>query len=236
MVITATGVKYCYHHFIFIKMKKNYISNSEESRRMFKSGLFEVLSKVHFSVPLFIYIPVIIFFTYQAFSNGIGIAGYALFFLIGLAVWTATEYLLHRFIFHYYPSSEFGKRVHFIFHGVHHDYPKDKKRLVLPPSASIPLAALFYFLFSLFLANEKLYAFFPGFLLGYLIYDMLHYAMHHHNFKSGIMKRVKQHHMLHHYQDPEHGYGVSSSLWDIIFRSGFPLSGRKEKDAGERIQ
>jgi len=205
-------------------MKKNYVSNSEDSVRMFKSGLFESLSKVHFSVPLFIFIPVILFFSYLSFSNYIGLGAFILYFFIGLAVWTATEYFLHRYIFHYHPTSEFGQRIHFIFHGVHHDYPRDKKRLVMPPSASIPLAALFYFLFSLIFSNVHLYAFFPGFILGYLIYDMLHYAMHHHNFKSGVMKKIKQHHMLHHYQDPGKGYGVSSALWDEILRSGFDKS------------
>lgn len=203
-------------------MPKNYISNSEESTRLFKSNWMELLSKVHFTVPLYIYVPVILIFSYLAFANGIAIAGFALYFAIGLGIWTATEYFLHRFIFHYHPTSDWGKRIHFIFHGVHHDYPRDKKRLVMPPSASIPLAALFYFLFSLIFTKVNLYAFFPGFILGYLIYDMLHYAMHHYNFKSGIMKRIKQHHMLHHYQNPEKGFGVSSSLWDEILRSQFP--------------
>lgn len=210
-------------------MPKNYVSNSEESIRLFKSGWMELLSKVHFSVPLFIFIPVIGVFSYLAFANGISIANFVLYFLIGLAVWTATEYLLHRFIFHYHPTSNWGKRIHFIFHGVHHDYPRDKKRLVMPPSASVPLATLFYFLFSLLFAKTNLFAFFPGFLLGYLVYDMLHYAMHHYNFKSGIMKRIKQHHMLHHYQNPEKGFGVSSSLWDEILRSHFPRKTEKIK-------
>lgn len=194
---------------------------------MFKNGLMESLSKVHYSVPLFIFLPVIIFFIVLTFSNNIGWAGFIVFFLIGLLVWTATEYLLHRFIFHYHPNSEFGKNVHFIFHGVHHDYPKDRKRLVMPPAASIPLATAFYFLFSLFFQPNQLYAFFPGFLLGYLIYDMLHYAMHHYNFKSGLMKRVKQHHMLHHYHNPEKGFGVSTSLWDNILRSKFADNSKK---------
>jgi sterol desaturase/sphingolipid hydroxylase (fatty acid hydroxylase superfamily) len=214
-------------------MKKNYVSNSEESIRMFKSSLVESLSKVHFLVPLFIFVPAIIFFTYLAFTNDISLAAFALFFLIGIAVWTATEYLLHRFIFHYHPTSTFGQRIHFIFHGVHHDYPRDKKRLVMPPSASIPLATLFYFLFSLFLQQKQLYAFFPGFLLGYLVYDMLHYAMHHYNFKSGLMKKIKQHHMLHHYQNPEKGFGVSSALWDEILRSQFPTTANKVDELQE---
>jgi sterol desaturase/sphingolipid hydroxylase (fatty acid hydroxylase superfamily) len=51
---------------------------------------------------------------------------------------------------------------------------------------------------------------------------MLHYAIHHHNFKSPLMKKLKVHHMLHHYADPAKGYGVSSALWDIIFKSNFP--------------
>jgi sterol desaturase/sphingolipid hydroxylase (fatty acid hydroxylase superfamily) len=202
-------------------MKKNYVSNSEDSIRLFKNGIFDNLSKVHFSVPLYIFIPAIAFFCYKAFGNGISIANFALYFAAGLVVWTITEYVLHRFIFHYHPTSAFGKQIHFIFHGVHHDYPRDKKRLVMPPSASIPLATLFYFLFSIILAPTFLFAFFGGFLLGYLTYDMMHYAMHHHNFKNPLLKKIKQHHMLHHYQDPTKGYGVSSSLWDIILNSGF---------------
>ena len=202
-------------------MKKNYVSNSEESIKLFQNNWMNSLSKVHFTVPLYIFIPIILFFCYKAFSNGISTASFAAYYLGGLLVWTVTEYFLHRFVFHYHPNSEFGKKIHFIFHGVHHDYPRDKKRLVMPPSASIPLATLFYFLFSIFLENTVLFAFFPGFLTGYLAYDMMHYAMHHHNFKNPVLKKIKQHHMLHHYQDASKGYGVSSSLWDIILRSDF---------------
>ncbi len=208
-------------------MQKNYVSNSEESIRMFKSDLIESLSKVHFAVPLIVFVPTIFIFIYKAFAAGANILNFALYFIIGLAVWTITEYVMHRFIFHYQPTSAVGKKMHFIFHGVHHDYPRDKMRLVLPPSVSIPLALGFYFLFASFLVQQLLFSFFPGFLLGYLIYDMLHYAMHHLNFKSGIMKSVKQHHMLHHYQDSNKGYGVSSSLWDIILRSGFKKETKK---------
>lgn len=204
-------------------MKKLYISNSTESVRMFKSNWMEALSKVHFSIPLFIYIPVIGSMTWRAFDIGIAPLYYFLYLVMGLAVWTITEYILHRFVFHFEPTSNWGKRIHFIFHGVHHDYPKDARRLVMPPSASIPLAIGFYFLFSLLFTNTTyLCSFYAGFIAGYLVYDMMHYAMHHYNFKSALMKRVKQHHMLHHYNDPTKGYGVSSSLWDEIFKSGFP--------------
>lgn len=203
-------------------MKKNYVSNSRESVRMFKNEFLESLSKIHFSVPLFLFIPVIIYFIYEAIVNGITATAFAGYFVLGLFVWTATEYVLHRYLFHFVPKSDWGLRLHFIFHGVHHDYPRDSKRLVMVPSVSIPLAALFYFLFSLFLSKANLYAFFPGFILGYLAYDMTHYAIHHANFKSSFWKRIKQHHMLHHYDDPSKGYGVSSALWDKILDSDFP--------------
>lgn len=209
-------------------MKKNYVSNATTSSRMFKNGLLESLSKVHFSVPLFIYVPVIIFFIYRSFAEGITISQFLGWFAIGIAVWTATEYILHRYVFHFHPSSAWGKRIHFIFHGVHHDYPRDALRLVMPPSASIPLATLFYLLFSLMIKGATLFAFFPGFLLGYLIYDMMHYAMHHYNFKSSFMKKIKQLHMLHHYEDESKGYGVSSPIWDFILGSGFK---KKKKHA-----
>jgi 4-hydroxysphinganine ceramide fatty acyl 2-hydroxylase len=202
-------------------MKKNYISNSQESVRMFKSDFLEALSKVHFFVPLIVYVPVVIYCIYKAIAASIGILPFFESFICGLFIWTFVEYILHRFIFHYMPKPQWAKRLHFIFHGVHHDYPSDAKRLVMPPSASIPLAVGFFFLFNAVLPPNYVYAFFPAFILGYLVYDISHYAIHHFNFKGNFWKKIKQHHMLHHYQDPTKGYGVSSPLWDKIFRSDF---------------
>ena len=202
-------------------MKKNYISNSQESVRMFKNDLLEGLSKVHFTVPLFIFVPVIIVCIYKSFQTAIGFFTFFELFIAALFIWTFVEYVMHRFLFHYMPDKPWALRLHFIFHGVHHDYPSDAKRLVLPPSVSIPLALGFYFLFNALLPVNYIFGFFPGFILGYLVYDLSHYAIHHFNFKGSIWKKIKQHHMLHHYQDPDKGYGVSSPLWDKIFRSDF---------------
>lgn len=203
-------------------MKKNFVSDDTRSVRMFKSNWMEALSKVHFSVPLIIYIPVIAFFVYRAVAVVdaswqtlvISLAG-------GLLFWTFTEYTLHRFIFHFQPKSKWGQKMHFIFHGVHHDYPNDALRLVMPPSVSIPLATAFYFLFVWALPAQYVSGFFAAFMTGYLFYDITHYALHHATFKSTFWKKLKHHHMRHHYADPNKGYGVSSALWDKIFRSDF---------------
>lgn len=204
-------------------MKKKYVSNSQESVRMFKNDLLEVLSKVHFTVPIFLFMPVILFCTYKAlFDVNMPVLTYFELFILGIFIWTFVEYIMHRFVFHYAPPDKpWAQRMHFIFHGVHHDYPSDAKRLVLPPSVSIPLATGFYFLFKAILPVNYIFGFFPGFILGYLFYDISHYAIHHFNFKGAIWKKIKQHHMLHHYQDPDKGYGVSSPLWDKVFRSDF---------------
>ena len=202
-------------------MAKNFVSNSEESVRMFKSSFLESLSKVHFFVPIIIFVPVIFVSTYFAYANNIGVLNYIGLFIAGLFIWTLTEYIMHRFVFHFVPKAKWALRLHFIFHGVHHDYPSDAKRLVMPPSASIPLATGFYLLFNALLPVNYIFGFFPGFILGYLAYDISHYAIHHFNFKGSFWKKIKQHHMLHHYQDPTKGYGVSSPLWDKIFNSDF---------------
>lgn len=212
-------------------MKKHFVSNSTESVRMFKSNLLESVSKVHYSVPLVVYIPVIVYLSWNAFAvNNMSILSYLAWLLFGLFIWTITEYTLHRFVFHFEPKSEWGRRIHFIFHGVHHDYPKDAKRLVMPPSASIPMALAFYFLFQWILPVDAIFAFYPGFIGGYLVYDMGHYAMHHANFKNPLLKKIKRHHMLHHYSDPTKGYGVSSALWDKVLQSDFENEKLKSED------
>lgn len=146
---------------------------------------------------------------------------FAGYYLLGIGIWSIAEYVLHRFIFHFVPKSKWGLRLHFVFHGVHHDYPNDVHRLVMPPSVSIPLAFIFYFLFLFLLPEGMVNAFFPGFVTGYLFYDITHYAIHHFNFKNSFWKKIKKHHMLHHYSDPARGFGVSSDFWDKVFRSEF---------------
>jgi len=204
-------------------MAKNFVSNKDETVRMFENDFLESLSKVHFTVPLFIYIPVIVYFLYNAIAEYV-LGADTIFSLIfvGLFVWTITEYTLHRFIFHFHAKSKFGKKIHFIFHGVHHDYPSDSKRLVMPPSVSIPLALLFYFLFESIFGNIIVAPFFVGFIAGYLVYDMSHYAVHHFNMHSKFWLAIKRHHIRHHFENPEKGYGVSSPLWDEIMGTNFP--------------
>jgi sterol desaturase/sphingolipid hydroxylase (fatty acid hydroxylase superfamily) len=212
-------------------MTKNFISNKDETVRMFKSDFMESLSRVHPAVPLIVYVPVILFFLYRSvFIFKFSFITIFSLIVFGIIVWSLAEYTLHRFIFHYEPKSKFGEKIHFIFHGVHHDYPSDSRRLVMPPSVSIPLAVLFYFLFEAILGSDLVSPFFIGFIIGYLFYDMTHYAVHHFAIKNNFFLVLKKHHMRHHFQDSGKGYGVSSPVWDDVMKTNFDKTKEDYKD------
>src|SRR5437867_2713464 len=191
-------------------MPKNFVSNQDESARLFKSSFLELFTHVHFTVPLIVYVPVVSYFLYRGSVNPelSGVNLVTLFFG-GLLTWTLTEYLLHRFVFHYEPKTNLGKRIHFLAHGVHHDYPNDSLRLVMPPVISVPLAVVFCGFFFALLGATFLPPFFAGFIVGYLFYDMIHYATHHAPMTTtAVGLWVKKHHMRHHYQTNDQFYGV----------------------------
>ena len=183
---------------------------------MFDSDLLDRLSRVHPVVPVLIFLPVITVLTGTAaermgtFETFAWIGG-------GYLFWTLTEYWLHRVVFHFEPEEGIGARLHWIMHGVHHDHPNDPMRLVMPPSVSVPLSALFYLAFYFVLGDTYALAFGAGFLAGYLIYDMTHYHLHHHKPKTRIGKRMRTLHMRHHFQDDTRGFGVSAPWWDHVF-------------------
>lgn len=222
--------------FIFVaqrvlKMAKNFVSNKDETAVMFKnSPVLESLSRIHWSVPLYLYVPVVLFFLYKSvFLVHLSVFSIAILFVAGVITWTFTEYILHRYLFHAHLPGKIGERVSFIVHGVHHDYPKDSKRLVMVPTISVPLAFIFYGLFYLLLGNELSAPAFAGLVTGYLIYDMTHYAIHHYNTKNPYWLALRQHHSLHHYSESDRGFGVSTKLWDVVFQSLFTKTIKKEE-------
>ncbi len=143
-------------------------------------------------------------------------------FLIGLFIWTLAEYNVHRFVFHFPPRTPAQERIIYLFHGIHHHQPQCKTRLVMPPVVSIPMAAVFYGLFTLVLGTllhrpEWVRPMVAGFTIGYLTYDLIHYATHHFPMRGGIGRYLKRYHMMHHYKTPDRRFGVSSPLWDIVY-------------------
>jgi len=197
--------------------KTKYVSNKNETIRLFKNPFLEYFSHIHPITPVVVYLPVISVCAYFGLLFVPISYGIPAFFL-GILLWTLTEYTIHRWAFHYQPKTEWGKKAHFLVHGIHHDYPRDATRLVMPLLVSVPLAALFFWLYSLVFGNYYLIIF-SGFVLGYVSYDSIHYATHHINLKGKIGSFLRAYHLRHHYEDDNTAYGVSNPLWDYIFRT-----------------
>jgi dihydroceramide fatty acyl 2-hydroxylase len=188
---------------------------------MFESNLVEYFSRIHPITPFVFWIPVVAYVAHRSRARA-ELAFYVqiLIVLAGLLAWSLAEYVLHRYVFHWLNDSSRGRRLHFLIHGVHHEYPHDRHRLVMPLGASIPLAILFYALFYVAFSGASLAdPFFVGFTLGYLAYDGVHFAVHHFAGRNPLFRKLKRHHMLHHHIDQAGGFGVSSPLWDHVFRT-----------------
>lgn len=185
---------------------------------MFDSDLLDRLSRVHPAVPPLIFLPTVgvLFVTGARDLNTGETVGLV---ATGWLFWTLMEYWIHRIVFHFEPESGPGARFHWIIHGVHHDHPNDPLRLVMPPSVSVPLAAGFYGLFVLVLGSAAGNVFAAGFLLGYLVYDMTHYYLHHFKPKTRFGRLMRELHMRHHFQDDTRGFGISAPFWDYVFRT-----------------
>jgi sterol desaturase/sphingolipid hydroxylase (fatty acid hydroxylase superfamily) len=202
--------------------------------RLFQSQYLEYLTKTHPLVIWGMYIPIIGLMLYRSakvleFST----SRIVLLFIAGMITWTFFEYVLHRFIFHYVADTERGKRISYVLHGNHHHYPRDRQRLFMPPVPSLIIASVFFSLMYLTL-DERAFSFFPGFILGYLMYGTMHYAIHAWNPPFKWMKPLWRNHHLHHYKNEHQGFGVSTTLWDRLFGTMFDL--KKEKEDKEKVR
>ena len=188
----------------------------KSSPRMFDSEILDRLSRVHPAVPVVIFLPAVsIMLALRAAELGalatVGLVA------AGYAVWTLSEYWIHRGVFHFEPEEGLGARLHWIIHGVHHDHPNDPLRLVMPPSVSVPVSSLLVLLFWAVLGSPYFLPFSAGFFGGYLAYDMTHYALHHHTPRTRLGRRLRELHMRHHFQDDTTGFGISAPYWDRAF-------------------
>jgi dihydroceramide fatty acyl 2-hydroxylase len=181
--------------------------------KIFDHARLERLSRVHPATPAVLFIPVVL--TALAFARQPTWL-VALLFVAGVLAWTLTEYVIHRFVFHLWPIGPITYRLLFLAHGVHHAHPDDADRLVMPPIVSIPTAIATALTFRAVLGPRLWLGFFAGFVAGYVVYDSLHYFIHHHRPRTAIGKLVTRHHLRHHFKDTSSRFGVSSPLWDFI--------------------
>lgn len=150
-------------------------------------------------------------------SAELGVWAIAGWSALGVFSWTLLEYLLHRFVFHYEPAdgSELEKDAMWLIHGIHHDYPWDRDRLVMPPIVTAIIACGVWFGFRWLGTAER--AWMAGMVAGYVWYDLTHYYLHHASPTTPAGKWLRRYHLVHHFQTPDVRYGITTPLWDLVF-------------------
>lgn len=195
-----------------------------DSPRLFKSGLFEFLSRTHPIAVALIYLPLVIFLLWKSYTEA-NVANWTMIVVapLGALAWTFTEYWLHRAIMHCIPDFSWGERFYFWAHKIHHDWPHDPYRLVMPLPISASLFVLFFTLFYSVMGDYA-WAFHAGFTLAYVIYDMVHFWVHHGKSHSRVFKILSKHHLSHHYSPKYENlhFAVSVPFWDRIFGTNSP--------------
>jgi dihydroceramide fatty acyl 2-hydroxylase len=198
------------------------------SLRIFHNSVLEALSHIPWWLVLVVWVPVTIaLFLAAVVGQNLPLGRAMWLAAVGFLAWTLLEYVLHRWIFHYKVSTPFGRKLHFLAHGIHHLDPWDRTRLVFPPLAAAGIAVVVFL--AIYLAVSWTSAPLPtamavmsGLLVGYLVYDMTHYYTHHAKPKSRWGKYLKRYHLEHHHKHPERLFGVSSPLWDVVFGTARP--------------
>jgi sterol desaturase/sphingolipid hydroxylase (fatty acid hydroxylase superfamily) len=197
--------------------------------RLFENERVEALTKTSPLVIYSIYFPVMGLLLWYAVSYyELTASTTALLFAGGMLVWTLFEYAMHRYLFHMVAESKRAQRILYTMHGVHHEYPRDRERLFMPPVPSVIVSSIILGILYLIMGPYA-FAFFPGFILGYLLYGSMHYAIHAYA-PPRFLKALWRNHHLHHYKQPDKGFGVSSVLWDVVFGT------LPEKQANEEKQ
>ena len=192
---------------------------SSGTKNLFENPILEKLTRSHFSVPLSILAIISISLAYLSFTQfNIGVGTFTILFVIGFFSWTLGEYLIHRYVFHMGNDKRWKRWISYTFHGIHHEYPKDKDRIVMPPAGAILISSIIFGGFWLIM-QDYAFAFVPGFLIGYLAYAFVHYAIHAYQPPKNSLKWLWIYHSIHHYKHPDKYFGVSTPLWDYIFNT-----------------
>ncbi len=199
-------------------------ARSRDEVRFFRPDLAESLSRSSPAAPYLLFGPLAVYLLYRAFAPGLGGPAPTLPAAALLAVgagwlsWTLIEYGLHRFIFHLAPTSDVRRVARFLLHFHHHRTPGARARLVATPVQAGSLIALLAGLNSLIAAPPLALALLAGQTLGYLAYEWSHYCAHHRRPRSSIARSLRRHHLRHHAAESGN-FGVSSPLWDWVFRT-----------------
>lgn len=150
----------------------------------------------------------------------------------GIVSWTLIEYALHRYIFHFSARSAWGRKFVYAAHLSHHENPRATNRLFSGLVISVPVASAYLLLAWLTTGSLRAAAYlFTGLTAGYFCYEWLHFQAHHRRPRLRLLRYLRRYHLLHHYQTPEHRFGVSSPLFDVLLGTFRPVRKPRKLEA-----
>ncbi len=196
---------------------------------LFENPILERLTRTHIAVPVTVFMLYSAgLFAWSILETSLHPVQVSGLFLAGLLSFTLFEYVAHRFLYHMHGHSEDKDSVQYKLHGIHHEYPKDRTRLALPPWITVAVFTLILWgLHSVF--GDGFLALFSGFLMGYALYLLVHYSVHAFAPPKNVFKVLWVNHALHHYKDEHSAFGVSSPLWDYVFGTLPQVQGNTER-------
>jgi 4-hydroxysphinganine ceramide fatty acyl 2-hydroxylase len=213
---------------------KDFKIDNKGTTQLFRNPVLEYLTRTYFLVPVILYYVVGGICLALAYGDSDVNFIHVIWMLpLGMIAFSFFEYFIHRFLFHFNATTDKQLELQYNIHGVHHEFPRDKDRLVMPPLISILLSAFFFFLYR-FLMGDYGLIFFAGFVSGYSTYLIIHYAVHALKPPRNFLKYLWRHHSHHHYSSVHSAFSVSFPLWDIIFGT-MPAIRDKEKERIESL-
>lgn len=187
------------------------------SKKLFKSPVLEKLSRTHIAVPLTIFALFSTALLYWNVTHTSLSAWQTIgMFALGVITFTWVEYNMHRYVFHMPTYTKARAKLQYMIHGVHHEFPRDKDRLAMPPLLSVTIATVLLLVFRLIM-GDLTFSFLPGFIVGYAGYLAIHYMVHAFQPPKNIFKWLWINHSIHHYKNGDVVFGVSSPLWDYLY-------------------
>jgi len=209
---------------------------NQGSGRIFDNPVLEFFTRSIPQVSVAVYLSIIIVLASYSYQMQVvdSLWTAMLLFLAAMFTWTFFEYILHRYLFHldeYFPESKLAHNIAYALHGIHHEYPRDRDRVIMPPVPGVIISSLFLGFFYL-LMGVYAFIFLPGFLTGYLLYAFIHYSTHKFTPPASV-KFLWKHHALHHYKYPDKAFGISNTFWDRLFGTMPPEPGRSNANRGD---
>lgn len=219
-----------------MKTNTEKFKSNGEAPPMFENKILNRLSQTHIATPIVIFfVYAIALLWYTVVKTDVPALAVIGLFLLGTLGFTFAEYIVHRWVYHPpHGASEGYKEVTYNMHGFHHDYPKDKKRLAMPPVLAIVISTVLLFFFELIL-QQYAFAYLAGFVVGYAMYLVVHYTVHMYAPPKNFLKALWINHALHHYSEDNILFGVSQPLWDYVFRT-LPKSDKDKRQAVEIVR